>query len=539
MREEVIDWPRLSGRYGFATRIPKRLAELASPVRSTRYDAWATVADVLVGEAAWFSASAPALGMLLDTVADAPEPDLPLLIAGEVLGGGRVRWLWGAERVDPPRDVSERALDHRDGLVQWLADSRAGAGAAMLLAMLVPADPTLRPVLEACIFSSAPAAVRASAVLGLCRAGAPAPPWLLALSGDAEQPPLVRGAAALARARLEATPLATLAGGLADWLAWEPEDDERLPWFDIVRTDRPPFGFDAGLPESPARAAWEVSRLRGPGGTDELVCVVNDLLPATDSPGVATQAARILIEAEGWRQYSAEQIVDPTELSSHEQEAMRALARCDLALPGGGYGLAPSGPCRRRWIGLEPPGPLERPHQTADGRTVPLWRAWWEWQNHSDEPMPEVTLSAHDRWEAWVQGSASYDFWVPSMELVEEELARVPHDDELFRRIARLCDELAARARAARHCREIWLLRGEAGALLLLPVVRAGRPIDPSWDDLVPVCIEPQGREILSAVPAPRREAILRRFAAARQDPGAMAAVASLRDLAPSERSGE
>lgn len=536
MREGGIDWSRLSGRYGFATRIPERLAELSSPVRSTRYDAWGTIVDVLVGEAAWFGASGPALGVLLDAVAGAPEPDLLLLLAGEILGGGRVRWLWGAERVEPPPDVSERALDHREHLVRWLSDRRAGAGAAMLLAMLVPADPTLRAELEACISSSAPAAVRASAVLGLSRAGAPAPPWLAALSGDAAQPSLVRGAAALARARLEAAPLATLADGLAAWLAWEPEGDERLPWFDLVRTDRPPFGFDAGLPESPAQAAWEVSRLRGPGGTDELVRLVTELLPATDSAGVATQGARILTEAEGWRRYTAEQIVDPRELPGHEQEAARALARCDLALPGGGYGLAPSGPCRRRWMGLEPPGPLERPVETADGKTVPLWRAWFEWQIESNELMPEVSLSAHDRWEAWVQGVASYDFWVPSMELVEEELARVPHDDELFGRIARLCDEFAARARAARRCREIWLLRGEAGALLLLPVVRAGRPIDPSWDDLVPVRIEPQGREIFSAVPAERREAILRRFAAARQDPEAKAAIAALLDLAPSAR---
>jgi hypothetical protein len=117
------------------------------------------------------------------------------------------------------------------------------------------------------------------------------------------------------------------------------------------------------------------------------------------------------------------------------------------------------------------------------------------------------------------------------------ELARASHP-ELPARAALIADDLAVRyavMEAEGRFADPFFM---TSALLLLPIVRSGRPLEPRWDRLVSFGTQPQAREILATVPEERREAIVwRRLARAKPlDMWIIGDVVAVLDLAPSRR---
>jgi hypothetical protein len=149
-------------------------------------------------------------------------------------------------------------------------------------------------------------------------------------------------------------------------------------------------------------------------------------------------------------------------------------------------------------------------------KKLPVWRAWRDLVVagiYGDvlPPPLDPLLKGADRWLALVENGVRC-YGGQSKALDEDDLERevraAAEDVEVFRRIARVADDLSQRFRAAER-QGVRLDRSiETAALLFLPLARTGKPIEPRWDVLVPLDKFPHGRELLGALPLPRREAI-------------------------------
>ena len=217
-----------------------------------------------------------------------------------------------------------------------------------------------------------------------------------------------------------------------------------------------------------------------------------------------------------------------------DQRAMAERLADTWLLPAGGYRLPAARQTRRRWVGLDEPGPLEQ-RIDVGGQTMPRWQVL---KTGNVEALEGLT--ALERWQAWIEYSArSYPPYTWSMQpdAIEAELERVAGEASLLERAAELADELSQRFRAADQARQLAEVEPVTAALLLLPVIRAGKPLGSSWLRLVPLRPEPHAREILKALDEPTRQA--RAYEYLRDDPNSWSAVKnvlSVRDLVSSDR---
>ncbi|MGK3971058.1 HEAT repeat domain-containing protein [Sorangium sp. So ce118] len=530
---KAIDWKKLKHARGPATRVPAQVEQLVGKNSDRREDAFATLEDTLIERGQWLEASAPALALLLDAVPDAPEPDLLLVLSADILGADHVRaWLAPSEEALPAEAVGvhDVALERREALLGWLRDARpaARAGAAVVLAMLPEIRGEALPLLKRQAGEEPDTAARASALIALGRLG----------EGDEEvdrivegargaEHPLVRGAAAVAWLRLDGgRSFAGAAEGLAGWLEWKPAEpwtpgQTVLPWFGGLAVTW--YKVKQPLEAAPSALA-ALARQRG--ATRDLVDTAVRLGSGALSGVAMRRLSAMVLDLGGFLQLEKDYVALPEELSAEQREIAEGLAATKL-VPIAGLGLPACGASRRRWIGLEPPGPLERHVEVeiaGQRRTLPVWRAWRELnvseaneegeagEESASGPIPRplnACLTGHDRWQAIVEIDAeSYGFgcYMDPDEL-ERQLASVPQDEELLRRAAAVADDLAARFAAGAREGIRMAPSPSMSAMLLLPLVRAGRRLDQRWEPLIHVGDEPQAREIFQALTPERREA--------------------------------
>jgi hypothetical protein len=187
----------------------------------------------------------------------------------------------------------------------------------------------------------------------------------------------------------------------------------------------------------------------------------------------------------------------------------------------GGFAIPKAAWVRRRWLGLEPAGALERPVlYVYDGekRRAPLWHAL----------LQLATVEPDDEAEAQPSPRAQLFASLPLAERLEVygDIALGAYGldlDELAIDLDQLRDEGKEWAPAyADRLLELFggdalhLERGEQTGIpdLIKPVValalvRAGVPLEPRWDGLIPVEDSALTRELLAALPAPRRASVV------------------------------
>jgi hypothetical protein len=502
---KTIGWKNLKHARGPATRVPTQIDELVAAGPRDRERAYWGLQDPLVGRGKWFAASAPAVSLLLESVARAADPRLLIVLVADIVGGDQLRgWLRAPAAPLTPAEkaVHEAAIEHKGVLLGALRHEAGGvrAAAAMALAMLPELTPESLPLLAVQATTDGDEIGRSGALLALGRLGASdvQAGAAVASSRAAGTPPLVRGAAGLGWLRLDLArrfPEARMQ--IEDGLSYRGEE---LPWFkDVAWFHNVPFADAMG------RALVALARHRGKDAERELAELILAIGKESGEGTVETQAAKILLDLGGFSGKPADRVALVEELSPEQVAMAKELAATDL-LPGGGFCLPASGAVRRRWIGLDPPGPLDR-RTDVRGKSVPVWRAWC-----TRNPAPTDCPSPLDRWQALIEFAAtSYPpsaRWLSSSEL-EKELSAAPSGDELFDRAARIADDLAKRIAATFRGRRPVFPPLTTSALLLLPLVRAGRPIEPRWDGLITIDGDPQGRRLLAALPVDRREAVL------------------------------
>jgi hypothetical protein len=186
---------------------------------------------------------------------------------------------------------------------------------------------------------------------------------------------------------------------------------------------------------------------------------------------------------------------------------------------------------RRRWLGLDAPGELEKRHAFRTGGTSHDWPLWKIWKTVGDDPakgkgISALGLSTVQLLDAYIDQS----LWSPYSGL---------QTSPLYDHVKRLGSDGGAWARARLDQMASWrvpepqgdgsvrwtIARGKplgfatfeptgdlpskAELALLTAIARAGETIEPAWERLVPFTNSPHVAEIIAAVPAARREAAM------------------------------
>ncbi len=217
----------------------------------------------------------------------------------------------------------------------------------------------------------------------------------------------------------------------------------------------------------------------------------------------------------------AEALLLPEELTSFQRRVAEALA---ARAEGDAWTCRIPGTLRlvRRWLGVTPASVIDRRVPwTHEGRAVswPLWRVWSDVPRSSLEHGQGIprelaeALSPGELIEA--AGEAVLEPYGDYGSVLEDRLmAALTHaaDAAPWARTAveaaiAVVDGDPRRHRVVDH----WE-RQTLAVLVLLPLVRAGVPLEPAWDVLVPhTGPELYVREVLFALPPDRREAAVHR----------------------------
>ncbi|WP_437288311.1 HEAT repeat domain-containing protein [Sorangium sp. So ce406] len=494
-----VNWKKVRHAHGPATRVPAQVEALATGGENARFEAQEALRDTCVQPGAWFEVSAPLVALLIEAAARGTAQTAILLrLLADVIAGEHVAAL-SAGLPAPANDLAaatrRAAQDGVEAVTPHLdaADPAVRAAAALALAF-IPGDAALA-ALQRRLGSEPEPPVRAGMALALAclaRQGAGRAEAIEAsLQGEAS--PLVRLTAALG-AMLAGRPAgAGLAGVLEEGLGAD-VDVETFPWA-------------GGKLEAlvPALA-------RGARAGEELVREA--LLAAVGSAGAtgAGRAAVALLGVAGFTErWGEKDVALPEELSGPQRAIAQALAQRD-GLKGLGWGVPPSARDRRRWLGVSPPGPLEKALEVPGVGSVPLWYGWRKiTQPEGDWPPALVwgALSPVERLDVIVE------CWLGGYRICEHA-NRWFYEQYLGPAVAEAgeravpwakakADEIAALyARGSEPERKGDAPPYEVQVVVFDPLLNANVELDPRWDDVLPLF-----DEVYSRLPAERSEPLV------------------------------
>lgn len=507
-----MNWKNLRTASGPATRVPRQIEEVISGDSQKHAEGVNALLTTLVQSGRWFSASAPAVDLILQSVVGAPE---------DAAGSGRALWL----ALDIATAVNE---DFLRGLHSWdsapeAEDCRKVIEGAQpcLLQLLGHDDPNVRAPAAALLAlgqGDRDAAARALGERRTVEADPFALAHLLLASGFLElfagsengalpepiapflaqdQPDVVRTAAALAH--------------LAAVHDLSPAAAEALPSAMHQNLTPDSVGWcDGRWPHLVAAVGRRLGAHVAPTLTRALR---DDLKSATVYSAnqrrywarVALDAAALDVDYDPWAKTPLRDLED---FSPLQREVISELAPYSIDFTG--TGVPDRARARARWLGTAPPGVLERVHEwRVDDQTVrwPLWRIWRHEQDLLDPaskgcmpPPVAAALPEDERMLALLETfDSSYGLtrqWSPEEHDALRARAKAATDkDDAF---ARLIQEIVETHRNSPGASSppSWLLN-----LWLV----SGRAIPPDWDSFV----NWRDREQLESLPLPRRERCL------------------------------
>jgi hypothetical protein len=373
-----------------ADAVPTHIEALGQP-ECPRWD-HVTELMVLQSPGKIYSAATRAVPLLAELLTKPSTPDkdtILVLLAATVCASTRTRMVWGVnlERADiksfyargTARDVWKETWKHRDTYVALLGDSDAmvRSAAAFLLAFDFEGAAAVLPELEKCAAGEVEPKTKASQLmsLGLLRSYAPSakPALNLAtIASDSSQDPLVRGAAVVAHLYARREPVKLT----------EPQRDVLVQWCGLAEVDVDGYPWNNGATDMhcarvvearcvegglvAAEILTEAIRRFGPEGrSSEWAGGILEL--AFEKASYAVAAGPFMIDAN---------LDEPSKFSDRQRALLEVLASYSFSAPFLEYGIPAEVFDRRRWLGLEPPGPMERVvtvEVLGKKRTWPVW----------------------------------------------------------------------------------------------------------------------------------------------------------------------
>jgi hypothetical protein len=364
-----VDWKALKTAKGPASRVPalvKVLVDGKTPQdRSTAY--W-TLQQGLHVNGVLTSSVPPTVALLLDVFATRKEgAHRAAWLIGEALAAGHDRLLADAEAsVGGPADEAQAAVEaHKDVLLSALADpdERVRSAAAFALAWAPSVADVSRPALRKQVGAEVGDAAKLSELLaiGLLGHSHPTPDDAHVIqAARGGKSPVARGAGALANLLLTSKTSPDDGDDIAALLQ-SAVDPEMLPW------------RDGNLGRLLVSVATRID------ARSELAVAVASKLDAQAPPKSWVPATEALLELGGFaKQWPEREVALPEELSEAQRGIATGLARRE-GIEGIRWGVPRSARDRRRWLGLTPPGALEKripfQHEGTE-RQWPVWKVW-------------------------------------------------------------------------------------------------------------------------------------------------------------------
>ncbi len=435
--KEAMSWRKLKTLKGNGQKLPEWMKEVGGEKTARCSVSWhvSQVFEAVVRSGEWCTAVPAVVEEGLRLLPKAAMPEMLLMLLSHVVGNDQMRaWLAPATEAThtPVLEVLER---HRELLLaQLTSDSATVRSAAATLLMTIGEwrDETI-PKLMAMVEGDAEPMVRASAVLALSRLGEGRPEceeMIRLASADSSRGPEVHGSAAVGRLRLDATTSYELAHeGLRAWLGLplptptRDSDDQHIAVFHWFGATWPQKQFE----HSPW--IWPFFALSAQrGDTEALLETLLGRVATEPDPHLLREIEPLVLKLGGFLDFPGEaesRTLLPCEFRPSQQRLLALLANALVPI-NACYGLPACGSVRRRWLGVEPPGPLEESITTANGATEPRWRL---------EPEERLTgLTGFRRFRAMVESAANlYSglFWMDEAAR-EMELANLVVDDRFL-----------------------------------------------------------------------------------------------------------
>lgn len=511
---ETVDWSKLKRKDGAAQNLPHHFGALTAAQPDVRAQARGELRRFLCSAADWFSANAPAVTSLVDLAADPATPDRGqvLALAVDVMTVGHPWFL-------------AHGLDFREARVQSLFAE--GTEARRALGAMEAEVPRLMQLAE-----DADASVRAAAAMALAFIAVAAGASRALLLGrlEREPVPLVRGSVAVALGMLgRYEPSSEIAPRLrALMTGGEPEIVRGIAFAARLYVDQaPPSAAELDLASALIRAT-RVDEAYLPWMYGRVDHLVEQQLKAHTKDG-ALFAARLLVamvrEAEGSDPMRNERAQDalglvldphaepPAVLSDGQAEVARELTRLDVDIPFALHHLPGRRRDRRRLLGIDAPGPLERVVPLDIPGVESAWPLWKTLSFLGNQRFDERILADRLR-EAlspedylWVCGEwklGSYGLRMRS-DLLRPAIEAAPAD--AAQRWGRAFADMLLEDRS------LWKNQRMVGNYAVLPLIRGlgpGQVLEERYDDLLTFAgPEWLAREVLSALPLARREKVL------------------------------
>jgi len=510
--KQAVAFRKLKTLKGNGGKLPSLLIGVGAGGTKTCVVDWflSEVLGAVVGSGERCEAVPAVVEEALRLLPEAAMPEMLLMLLSHVVGNDQIRaWLAPAsEATHPP--VLEVLNRHRElVLAQLTSDSATvrSVGATLLMTVGEWREETI-PKLMAMVEGDAEPMVRASAVLALSRLGEGRPEceeMLRLAAGDSSRGAEVQGAAAVGRLRLDATAsYESVHEGLRAWFGLplrEPRfgvpQTKTFHWFGATG----PFKFFPHLP-----LVWPLAELAQKRNDHEalLSCLLEDVATQRD-PKILCEVEPFVLRLSNLDCRTGADVnkpLLPTEFAERHQLLLPGFANALVpVLPS--FGLPACGSVRRRWLGLDEPGPLERLSLRNGGFIPP-----------SSDELPAILegLSRHERWRVMVEGSIGLyglRFGLDNEE-IEHELQRVVCDDSFRSYAIPVIEELALWCDTVRRTEKKGYFSA-AEALMLLPFLRKGHPVRTEWLGMLEDTHRPHQQEILRRLPTEQLLAHCRR----------------------------
>jgi hypothetical protein len=514
-----VDWKTLRHAHGSAKNIPLEIKNLSADDGAKRAFALKVLEESLYRDVKWFSAGPAAIPLLVKA---AKNPKIKargrvLALTVDILTGNHLALLgWGLDMREgdlkqqfakAPAKAAYAAFHAATGdFVTLLGDEDASVRSAAAFALGFAWESAAKhaSTLRAHERSEKDPFVRASLLLALglidrYTNDASDGPQLLTLAGDTSVPDIVRGSAVLAHLQFAPRPLSNV------------ELDAAMRMVKLGNVGRDQFPWCHGRAD---QLTTRVLEARAPSGKVQGAKLVARAA-AELGPGAPL--------AEEWAGGALEllfpqrsELMLASELTDDQREVVVALSRRDLRAPFISYGIPEHARVRRRWLGVDPPGVLERvvPMKIkGKEQEQPLWRSLLALTPSGTErersalykKLAEM-LAPEDYVDVYAECVLSaYGIVQP----FPNRLAEVIHEagEHAVPWSRRMIEELLAD-----DADDTLARTPDIGNHALLPVVRelAGKPLEPR---LYPLVV-PSGRadvmcQVLKAVPLKQREALV------------------------------
>jgi hypothetical protein len=373
-----------------ATQVPTHIAELGK-ADCERWDHVMALTSLYdVGKI--YSAAAKAVPLIADLLTSEPTPDkdtILVLLAATVAASPKPRMVWGLNLDRPDikkfyargtaKDVWEETWKHRETYVRLLdhSDAMVRSAAAFLLAFDFEGAAGVLSVVEGKASRESNPKTKASLLmsLGLLRSYAPSSKSeldLAAIAADDTQGTLVRGAAIMALLYAAQQPIDLN----------QAQRDVLVEWCDLSEVDVDGYPWNNGVTDMHCARVVEGHCVQGGVLAAEILaeCIrrfgpkrrgnewASGILELAFEPAAyALAAGPFMIDA------SVEQASAFTE---RQKALLKVLASYSFAAPFLSHGIPAEVRDRRRWLGLEPPGPMERVVEVDVLGQLRKWPVW-------------------------------------------------------------------------------------------------------------------------------------------------------------------